>query len=437
MITHSGDVRLLDFGTSSVSVRQAAPHEGAHGNAQRGSTALTPAYASCELLEGLPADPRDDLFAFACLTYELLTGKHPFGQYRSTEARNLRVAVVRPSGLSQKQWNTLELGLAWSRTDRSMSISDWVAALNEEPAIQGVVTGAPAPPAVPPVSGAAAARSVPAAPAVPSVGATPTALRARARPAERRISSRLVAGIALLVICLVAWSVHDRSRNGARTHDGGPVAAQPSPPVDAPTLMPIAAITTTSSAAPAPEQNAVPAAAPLAPQMVLPNATPTAVPVAAAAATSGAPRPAEAAAPPAPPAPRALTAAAAARAAGRDMAPHNGVPQISFTARAYRVRAGGHFAEVHVRRSASSGGDASFDWWTEPSSANADEDYFSQGRTTQIFAAGHKSASLFIRVMPNAARKAPRVFYVVIGSPSAGAVLGRRSRARIVLLPPA
>jgi hypothetical protein len=342
------------------------------------------------------------------------------------------------------------LGLAWSRADRSMSISAWVAALNADPEIQGVVPSVPSVPPVHPVSGVAAARSVPAAPAVL---AAPTAPHVRGRPAALRISPRLMAGVALLVVCLVVWSVHNRSRNEARPHDGGPVVALSSPPIAAPTATPIAALTATSSAAPTASQSAAPAAAPVAAQTLMPNAAPTAAPVAAIAAA--------AATPIAPP--PALTAAAAPRATERDSAPRDqaipatapstggpsadqrgaknaqakrvAVPQISTTSRAYRVRAGGHFAEVHVRRSASSSGDASFDWWTEPSSAYADEDYFSQTRTTQTFAGGHKSASLFVRVIPNAARKAPRVFYVVIGSPSMGTALGQRSRVRIVLLP--
>jgi len=50
---------------------------------------MTPAYASCELLEGREPDPRDDLCARG-LSYELLAGEHPFQQRRSTEARSLK-----------------------------------------------------------------------------------------------------------------------------------------------------------------------------------------------------------------------------------------------------------------------------------------------------------------------------------------------------------
>ena len=122
MITKSGEVRILDFGASSTETGQSGT-----------SSALTPAYASCELLEGQRADPRDDLFALACLAYELLVGQHPFQRQRATDARDLGVSIPRPRGLTRRQWRTLQLGLAWRREDRSISVSDWIAQLYRGP----------------------------------------------------------------------------------------------------------------------------------------------------------------------------------------------------------------------------------------------------------------------------------------------------------------
>ena len=112
MVTNAGEVRILDFGTSGeVSV-------------------VTPAYASCELLEGREADPRDDLFALAALSYELLAGEHPFQHRRSTEARTLKIAPSRPPGLTGRQWRALSRGLAWDRADRPASVREWLAELD-------------------------------------------------------------------------------------------------------------------------------------------------------------------------------------------------------------------------------------------------------------------------------------------------------------------
>jgi len=118
MITNSGETRILDFGASSAEIAQKST-----------ASAMTPAYASCELLEGQRADPRDDLYALACLSYELLAGRHPFQRRRSTAARDLKLIAQRPRGLTRTQWRILKLGLAWRREDRSMAVEDWIAAL--------------------------------------------------------------------------------------------------------------------------------------------------------------------------------------------------------------------------------------------------------------------------------------------------------------------
>src|ERR1019366_2799126 len=95
MITTCGEVRILDFGVSSVLTRE---RWSADRNLKNHVAAVTPAYASCELLDGQQADPRDDLYALACLSYELLTGQHPFQRRTSTEARDLGMAPARPPG---------------------------------------------------------------------------------------------------------------------------------------------------------------------------------------------------------------------------------------------------------------------------------------------------------------------------------------------------
>jgi serine/threonine protein kinase len=131
MITNSGELRILDFGAS----RAPAGDESSGDELQKGqSNKLTPAYACCELLEGEPADPRDDLYALACVAYELLAGEHPFQHRRSTEARALGIAPRRPPGLSRHQWQTLATGLAWRRDSRSMPVHDWIANLTPRPA---------------------------------------------------------------------------------------------------------------------------------------------------------------------------------------------------------------------------------------------------------------------------------------------------------------
>lgn len=108
-------------------------HGTAHGtdvlSRRNGLSAITPAYACCELLAGRSADPRDDLYAFACIAYELLAGSHPFQRRPSTVARDLGVVPERPPGLTGRQWKTLLMGLSWHRAGRSIAVRAWIAKL--------------------------------------------------------------------------------------------------------------------------------------------------------------------------------------------------------------------------------------------------------------------------------------------------------------------
>ena len=117
MLLKGGGLRILDFGTASLQTV---------GN---GSSALTPSYASCQLLEGEEADARDDIFALACMAYELLTGEHPFQKRRATEARDAGMTAKEPKNLSQGQWQALQRGLAWESGDRPSSVQEWLTEL--------------------------------------------------------------------------------------------------------------------------------------------------------------------------------------------------------------------------------------------------------------------------------------------------------------------
>ncbi|HEX6572260.1 MAG TPA: serine/threonine-protein kinase, partial [Steroidobacteraceae bacterium] len=76
-----GTVKVLDFGAAPASLQSAA--------ADRGPVprAATRAYASPEVLAGEAAEPRDDVFSLACVLYELLSGRHPFGRLPANKAR--------------------------------------------------------------------------------------------------------------------------------------------------------------------------------------------------------------------------------------------------------------------------------------------------------------------------------------------------------------
>ena len=121
-VTRQGELRILDFGAAHR-FKAMNPHM---EHCEYGTPSGTAAYASCEQLEGRLADPRDDLYALACICYELLAGTHPFESRPANVARDYRVSVVRPHGLTGRQWRALQKGLSWHRAGRSIGVRSWM-----------------------------------------------------------------------------------------------------------------------------------------------------------------------------------------------------------------------------------------------------------------------------------------------------------------------
>ena len=121
-LTDAGNVKVIDFGIARVF--QKAEEDVDVTVFDAGSLgALTPAYASPEMLENRDPDPRDDIFALACITYELLTGHHPFNRLSSVQARAAGMRPLRPPGLGRAQWHALKCGLALEREARTPTVA--------------------------------------------------------------------------------------------------------------------------------------------------------------------------------------------------------------------------------------------------------------------------------------------------------------------------
>ena len=115
-ITATGEVRMLDFGVAQAAARQPIPED--HAIEDAVVPAATRAYASPEVLSGQAPESRDDVFSLACLVYEMLAGRHPYGRRGADQARDAGYEVERIPGLSMQQWGALAGGLAWSREQR-------------------------------------------------------------------------------------------------------------------------------------------------------------------------------------------------------------------------------------------------------------------------------------------------------------------------------
>jgi serine/threonine protein kinase/TolB-like protein/Flp pilus assembly protein TadD len=91
LVTESGQVRLLDFGVSRLLETDEAdqtPLTSVYGRA------LTPDYASPELLRGDPIDARSDIYSLGVVLYELLTGVRPYRLKRAASMGLLEQAIA-------------------------------------------------------------------------------------------------------------------------------------------------------------------------------------------------------------------------------------------------------------------------------------------------------------------------------------------------------
>ena len=122
MLAEQG-VRLFDFGLGQ-------PMEGLLPGLPRLSrqriAAWTPRYAALELLNGEALTPAADIYAIACVIYELSSGHHPFSRLTAKQAKAMHQheTLERPALLPPHCWPALRTALAFDATDRQITAAE-------------------------------------------------------------------------------------------------------------------------------------------------------------------------------------------------------------------------------------------------------------------------------------------------------------------------
>jgi serine/threonine protein kinase len=391
-ITQEGEVRVLDFGAAHQLNR--TPWVSDFEDQQQ-APATTPAFGSCQLLEGEAADVRDDIFAFACVAYILFAGKHPFQSRTALEARSQRLQPQRPVGLSSRQWRALQSGLAFERNRRPAQVQDWLKQLGLRSATRRL-------PMLPDLM-AAEPRSVKA-PVATTIGA---------------------AVIVLAALALWAMTKHDANLGAAGAPQSAPTPTQA--PTQAPTQVP------------APIDEAAGDAA-------IPTAAARKIDAVAARHAE----PVRMIPTPPPPEPTSTEASATPVAAGRSVAATEDAPttsaetanrgsiaHIELAESAVDLSPSDTVARVVVRRKGFSHGDVSFLWWTESGTARPGVDFVAVAPRIEHIESGKNSVTLLVPIVSDMTRSTDKSFYVLIddAGPDSGASIVNRSTT-IVTVPP-
>ena len=110
-------LRLFDFGLGQ-SIGDHLP--GLPRLSRTRLAAWTPRYAALELLEGEALTEAADVYAAACVLYELSSGHHPFSRLTASQAREMAQdrTLQRPSSLPAHCWAVLRQALAFDQQHR-------------------------------------------------------------------------------------------------------------------------------------------------------------------------------------------------------------------------------------------------------------------------------------------------------------------------------
>lgn len=341
---------------------------------------------------------QDDIYALACLTYEILAGKHPFNFQPSTEASLAGVEPDRIRSLPERQWRALRRALSFDVDERPATIAEFLAELgvtgterlrpsadtaprqSAGPAPAGDKAQADSVEAGTPAKAAAAPE-----PAAPVVLAAPTPQGEKRRAiARRKRASRIRSMLlAILLAALVTW--YFAGQPGDDIAKFAALAESYLSP--RPTESPVVVV----------EQNAPAAVAPPTAPPVVPQTLPEADKSEADASTDQPPEVAE----------------TADKPGVNETAARPGAPGATLVQSLVTVYERDGAARIAYRQPA--GATAALFWWTGDDTAKADSDYIALETPVIAFAAGEGAETVHIPLVNDSLPEPDEAFFVFLG----------------------
>ena len=122
-VTTGGTVKILDFG-----IARAASQDSQSSDFDAGDLgALTPAYATIEMVNREAPSFSDDVYALACVLYQMLTGNHPYDRLSATDALGKKLKPARIDSLNKKEWQALSRALSLQKAKRYSTVEEFRA----------------------------------------------------------------------------------------------------------------------------------------------------------------------------------------------------------------------------------------------------------------------------------------------------------------------
>jgi len=109
------DIRLFDFGLGQA---REGFLKGLPRLARSRFAAWTPRYAAPELLDGATLNAAADVYAVACVIYELCSGQHPFRRQSAKQAQAMELPLTAPADLPRTLWPALRAALEFDPAKR-------------------------------------------------------------------------------------------------------------------------------------------------------------------------------------------------------------------------------------------------------------------------------------------------------------------------------
>ncbi len=134
-LTSDGNIKVLDFGIAQAvrGVNDHTPVKDSYFDVYS-LGAITPNYASLEMIEGEIPTPADDLYSLGCVAYALLTGSHPFVDEKgkkisAKEAQRRGMDVKTIPNISRRQMAAIRKCLQFEREQRFQNAGEFIDAI--------------------------------------------------------------------------------------------------------------------------------------------------------------------------------------------------------------------------------------------------------------------------------------------------------------------